>query len=158
MWEVTEQRRDLAGGDSCRPVPLVSHRLYLLTLAPRHLGTLTWIPLSHISLPVTDATFLNDGTIFSFLILQSFKCGGVFLVLFWFVFFPGGIFRHRLTSVILVSLKAEIDIQILKLELFRKGCQSSDAVVYSQSLCSTVCYFHDKFCIFMHTFFKWRKF
>lgn len=63
IWEVAEQHRDHSG-DSYRPEPLVSNRLYLLTLAPRHLGTLTWIPLSHISLPVTDTAFLNDETIF----------------------------------------------------------------------------------------------
>lgn len=97
---------------------------------------------SHISLSVTDTAFLKDETFFYFLILQSFKCGAVFLVLV--VFSPGGIFRQYLTLVILISLKAEIDTQILKLELFRKGCRSSDAVVYSLSLCSTVCYLHDE--------------
>lgn len=52
---------------------------------------LTWNPLSHLSSWVTDIAFLKDETFFSFLILQSFKCGGVFLVLFClFVFFSWG--------------------------------------------------------------------
>lgn len=110
---------------------------------------------SHISLSVTDAAFLKDETYFSFLILQSFKCGVVFLVLFCFS--PGGIFRQYLTLVILISLKAEIDTQILKLELFRKGCQSFDAVVYSPSLWSAACYFHDEILHFYEYLLKMEK-